>query len=394
MPASFGESMSPTVKHVSHPFAPRIRAWAVSVFVGAPLLVSLGLASGCSSSSDDEPVAKAAQADRIEGRTIRTQLPGARCIDVVGMSTADGAPVQLYDCWGGANQVWYYNDTFGPSTILGPDSYKCLDASGQSNPPNGTAVQLHQCTASPSQLWSYDDLTGEMRLAGTNKCLDATNQSGTNGTLLQVYDCWGGENQRWTFGDPASDPCLAITADATWSGFGSQDFYSGSASYANRQCQAYVLDISSPGAIVTGTKVEFARDFNLSPPINIGDCGGTELVANVWGYTAQNEWTLIYTHSSEADIWYRNPTTPVILDAGFVIPDDGGVCIPDGIERTPRLGSMGFAPFQVLPTSASSYTKIRIALSASGAAPTRPVALWVRATTPPCVLGPRFHCVT
>ncbi|HEX9338055.1 MAG TPA: RICIN domain-containing protein [Pseudonocardiaceae bacterium] len=29
-----------------------------------------------------------------------------RCLDATGVSSADGTPLQIWDCTGGANQVW------------------------------------------------------------------------------------------------------------------------------------------------------------------------------------------------------------------------------------------------------------------------------------------------
>jgi hypothetical protein len=134
--------------------------------------------------------------------TVRSKLPGGRCLDVVNMSTTDGARVQLYDCWGGSNQEWTW---VGDGTIHGIGSNKCLDANGvEGNPagaPNGTIVQIYDCWGGANQKWSYDGSTGEIRLAGTNKCLDANGQAGTDGELLQIWDCWGGTNQQWTIDD-------------------------------------------------------------------------------------------------------------------------------------------------------------------------------------------------
>ncbi|MGH3375345.1 MAG: RICIN domain-containing protein [Actinoallomurus sp.] len=75
-----------------------------------------------------------------------------RCVDIQDPGTADRAPVQLWECGGGANQ-------------------KCEQAGGALvNPQSG-------------------------------KCLDAANQGIANGTRLQIWDCYGNGTQ--TNSDPA-----------------------------------------------------------------------------------------------------------------------------------------------------------------------------------------------
>lgn len=115
-----------------------------------------------------------------------------KCVDVAAANSANGTPVQLYDCNGTAAQRW----TVGADGVraLG----KCLDVSGGGTA-DGTAVQLWDCNGSAAQRWvvtAARDIVNPQ----ADKCLDATGNSSANGTRLQIWTCTGGANQKWTVG--------------------------------------------------------------------------------------------------------------------------------------------------------------------------------------------------
>lgn len=116
---------------------------------------------------------------------------GGKCVDVAGAGTANGTPVQLYDCNGSAAQRWSVG-TDGAIRALG----KCLDvASGGTA--DGTPVQLWDCNGSAAQRWAVpaaQDIVNPQ----ANKCLDASGGSSANGTRLQIWTCTGAANQKWT----------------------------------------------------------------------------------------------------------------------------------------------------------------------------------------------------
>ena len=77
---------------------------------------------------------------------------GARPGSVSGCargSTASGTPVQLWDCHGGANQVW---QSRADGTLWNPLSNKCLDAPGWSSA-DGTRLQIWDCNGGTNQAW-------------------------------------------------------------------------------------------------------------------------------------------------------------------------------------------------------------------------------------------------
>jgi len=119
-----------------------------------------------------------------------TGLAG-KCLDVAAASTADGTPVQLYDCNGTGAQQWTRP---GDGTIraLG----KCLDVNAGSVA-DGAKVQLWTCNGTGAQQWTYSaahDLVNPQ----ANKCLDVTGNNSANATPVQTWTCTGAANQKWT----------------------------------------------------------------------------------------------------------------------------------------------------------------------------------------------------
>ncbi|MGW4234871.1 RICIN domain-containing protein [Streptomyces sp. NPDC004980] len=116
---------------------------------------------------------------------------GGKCVDVAGANSANGTPVQLYDCNGSAAQRWTVGSD-GTVRALG----KCLDvASGGTA--DGTPVQLYDCNGSAAQQWAVPAALDVVN-PQANKCLDASGNSSANGTRLQIWTCTGAANQKWT----------------------------------------------------------------------------------------------------------------------------------------------------------------------------------------------------
>ncbi|MEU5909345.1 chitosanase [Micromonospora sp. NPDC047527] len=130
------------------------------------------------------PSASAATAGPITGL-------GGKCVDVAGAATANGTPVQLYDCNGTAAQTWTVGNTDTSIRALG----KCLDVTAASTA-DGAKVQLYDCNNTGAQTWAASN--GALVNTGSGKCLDVTDRSTANGTRLQIWTCSGTTNQRWT----------------------------------------------------------------------------------------------------------------------------------------------------------------------------------------------------
>ncbi|MFE2040938.1 ricin-type beta-trefoil lectin domain protein [Streptomyces sp. NPDC059477] len=143
-----------------------------------------------------------------------TGLAG-KCLDVAGASSADGTPVQLYDCNGTAAQQWT-TGTDGTVRALG----KCLDVTGNSTA-NGATVQLWTCTGGANQRWTVT-AARDLINPQANKCLDVTGNNPANGTRAQIWSCTGAANQKWTApapGDPGTPAPMAV-APYLYNGWG------------------------------------------------------------------------------------------------------------------------------------------------------------------------------
>ncbi|MBC2868433.1 lectin [Streptomyces mexicanus] len=116
-----------------------------------------------------------------------------KCVDVAGANSANGTPVQLYDCNGTAAQQWTVGSD-GTLRALG----KCLDVTDNGTA-DGSTVQLWDCTGGPNQKWVVTD-AHDIVNPQANKCLDVTGNNSANGTRLQIWTCTGGANQKWTVG--------------------------------------------------------------------------------------------------------------------------------------------------------------------------------------------------
>jgi Ricin-type beta-trefoil lectin domain-like len=92
----------------------------------------------------------------------------SKCLDVTGVSYADGAPIQLYDCLGGTqyNQSWYLVGPLPGSInhyqIKAGHSFKCLDVTGASQDP-GARLQQYDClgTGQLNQVFLVASLGGD-----------------------------------------------------------------------------------------------------------------------------------------------------------------------------------------------------------------------------------------
>ncbi|MFJ9347385.1 RICIN domain-containing protein [Streptomyces sp. NPDC101237] len=116
-----------------------------------------------------------------------------KCVDVAGANSANGTPVQLYDCNGSAAQKWTVGSD-GTVRALG----KCLDVTSAGTA-DGTPVQLYDCNGSAAQKWAVS-AAHDIVNPQANKCLDVTGNNSANGTRLQIWTCTGGANQKWTVG--------------------------------------------------------------------------------------------------------------------------------------------------------------------------------------------------
>jgi len=97
----------------------------------------------------------------------------------------------VYTCNGTPAQQWTVVEAGSTLHVLG----KCMDiyAGGTAN---GTPVDLYDCNGTGAQVF-IPQSDGALYNPQSGKCLDDTNWSTTPGTQLQIWDCTGNANQRW-----------------------------------------------------------------------------------------------------------------------------------------------------------------------------------------------------
>jgi poly(3-hydroxybutyrate) depolymerase len=121
------------------------------------------------------------------GNRLRSE-PSGRCLDVSQASTANGTPLQIWDCHTNANQQFTQNGN--TLQVMG----KCLDV--PTNAAAGTRVQIYDCHGGANQQWTHNS-NGTITNAQTGQCLDVNGGATANGTAAIVWSCHGGANQRW-----------------------------------------------------------------------------------------------------------------------------------------------------------------------------------------------------
>ncbi|MEV5710682.1 endo-1,4-beta-xylanase [Actinoallomurus sp. NPDC052274] len=132
------------------------------------------------------------------GTTGELHAVGAgKCLDVPNAATAEGTQLQIYDCWGGSNQLWT-RTSGGQLTVYSGGSTVCLDAYGNQTSP-GTKVEIWPCNGQANQQWQVNS-NGTVTGVRSGLCLDVSGASTANGALVQLWTCSGRSNQQWTFG--------------------------------------------------------------------------------------------------------------------------------------------------------------------------------------------------
>ena len=115
---------------------------------------------------------------------------GQKCMDVREGASANGTPIQLYDCASvPAQRVTYDGNTL---SVMG----KCVDLEYQGTE-NGTYTHLWDCNGAPSQTWYYTP-RNQYYNPHSGKCLTLDGDHYTNGNRLTVWDCHGGASQKWS----------------------------------------------------------------------------------------------------------------------------------------------------------------------------------------------------
>jgi hypothetical protein len=122
---------------------------------------------------------------------------GNSVVDIEGASTANDTPIQVFGSNLGPNQQWFFRGM----QILGVGN-RCLDI-----PPGTSSVQIFDCNGGANQLWDVVAQptagTIKIRNSGTLNCLTVPSGA-TSGTDLTLTTCSTAANASQTFAFTAS----------------------------------------------------------------------------------------------------------------------------------------------------------------------------------------------
>jgi type 1 glutamine amidotransferase len=97
----------------------------------------------------------------------------------------------------------------GTSALRGAGSGRCLDVSGASQA-NGAPAQIWDCHGQANQQWTSTS-AGELRVYG-GKCLDVNGAGTADGTAVIIWDCNGQDNQKWRLNTDGSITAVGVEA--------------------------------------------------------------------------------------------------------------------------------------------------------------------------------------
>lgn len=137
----------------------------------------------CSGAAEQRPMA-------LKGRWL-----SSRCMAIVGGVMQNGSKIEIRNCTGADNQLWFYNRVSGQIRSKKNTSF-CLDNGGQYNS-NGGEMQIAQCHTGehPSQSFDWEEHKIKNRANKTYAVGAAGN--GNDGTRVNIWRDVNADTQRW-----------------------------------------------------------------------------------------------------------------------------------------------------------------------------------------------------
>lgn len=126
-----------------------------------------------------------------------------RCLDIEGISTANGGDATQWDYWGGKNQIfkieWVEASHY---KLIAEHSGRVIDVEAISTS-NGAQIHQWDWWGGNNQKFRLEPTGhGYYRVVAkhSNKCMDVSRISMDNGAKVHQWDWWGGNNQQWRLG--------------------------------------------------------------------------------------------------------------------------------------------------------------------------------------------------
>jgi len=122
---------------------------------------------------------------------IGAQLIGknGECIDVQDGLTADGTPIDVFQCHGSPNERWFIRNG-----VISESFGSCLDVQGGA-PIDAAPIILVTCSGTLSQQWS---ITSGQIVGLGGKCIVESGGGSADLTPLILSSCNAPPNSRWT----------------------------------------------------------------------------------------------------------------------------------------------------------------------------------------------------
>ena len=189
----------------------------LSIKLPISLLLLSVVSASCSGAAADAAFDSAASSSKLTTDQIYRVMSvnSGLALDVVGLSTAQGAAIQQWGYWNALNQRWQFvPNADGSYQLVSVNSGQCLDVIGVSTT-EGTHVQQWPCWGGANQAWKVIDVgNGASQLQSVNSglALDVIGVSQAGGALVQQWPYWGGANQQWLIqpvdgsGNPTGGP--------------------------------------------------------------------------------------------------------------------------------------------------------------------------------------------
>ncbi|MFB7127222.1 RICIN domain-containing protein [Kitasatospora sp. NPDC056273] len=174
------------------------------------LLAALAFAVGATPASASAPTAAqrggAASSPSVrDGEIVELwNYNSQHCLSVGAGSTAGGAGIIQWSCYGGAEQYWGLYpmpNSGGGYEIVNKNSGKCL-ADPASSPNAGVQLIQYGCDKGPEQTWYFgsnpDTGFAQISNRASGLCAAVGGSSTTPGAPVVQWPCTGGSEQRWT----------------------------------------------------------------------------------------------------------------------------------------------------------------------------------------------------
>jgi hypothetical protein len=175
------------------------------IHAGQTLVIAAALLSGSFTAASAVNAATADTLEPLRAKFTATLVArhSGRCLDVSGVSTADGANVWQWTCIvGQRNQEWNFVAAGdGYYTLRATHSGKCLDVAGVSTADGANVHQWTCIVGQRNQEWRLvqkDNGYFAVVARHSGKCLDVAGVSTAQGANVHQWTCIVGQrNQEW-----------------------------------------------------------------------------------------------------------------------------------------------------------------------------------------------------